>query len=75
MPTTKNQALSARLRLFSQIKQLAQGPFTDRYRRLIAGVEIQTAAATMAAPSTAHIYISVTAEKPEKPPATMFPTR
>ena len=25
MPTTKNQALSARLRLLSQIKQLAQG--------------------------------------------------
>ena len=37
-------------------------------------MEIPTAAATMAAPSTVHTYISVTAEKPEKPPATMFPT-
>jgi hypothetical protein len=27
----------------------------------------------MAAASTVHIYISVTAEKPGKPPVTMFP--
>jgi hypothetical protein len=41
--------------------------------RLIAGVEIQDAAVTMAAPSTVRIYTSVTAETPAKPPATMFP--
>ena len=37
MPTTKNQALSARLRLLSQIKQLAQGAIygslSETYRR------------------------------------------
>ena len=46
----------------------------DHYLRLIAGVEIQTVAATMAAPSMVHIYISVIAEKTVKPPVTMFPT-
>ena len=45
-----------------------------RYLRLIAGAEIQTAAATMAALSTARTYTSVSAERAEKPPATMFPT-
>ena len=37
MPTTKNQALTARLRLLSQIKQLAQaaiyGSLSETYRR------------------------------------------
>jgi hypothetical protein len=36
-------------------------------------VEIQPAVAIMMAQSTVHIYISATAEKMEKPPATMFP--
>ncbi len=49
-----------------------RGPFTDPYLRLIAGVEIRTAAATMVAPSTVHTYISVTEEQLEKLPATMF---
>jgi len=44
----------------------------DPYLRLIAGVEIRTAAATMAVPSTVHTYISVTEEQREKLPATMF---
>ena len=47
----------------------------DLYLRLIAAVEIQAAVAIMAAQSTVHIYISVTAEKMEKPPATMFPIK
>src|SRR5260370_23098920 len=47
-------------------------PFTDPYLRLIAAVEIQTAAATMVVPSTVHIYISVTEEQLEKLPLTMF---
>ena len=38
------------------------------------GVLFATAAATMAVPSTVPTYISVTEEKPEKLPATMFPT-
>ena len=48
--------------------------FTVPYQRPIAGVEIQTAAVTMEAQSTVHIYISVTGETVEKPPATMSPT-
>jgi hypothetical protein len=48
-------------------------PFTDLYLKLTAGVEIQTGVAIMMAQSTAHIYISATAEKMEKPLATMFP--
>jgi hypothetical protein len=43
------------------------------YPKLIAGVEIQTAAAPMAALSTAHTYTSVIVERAAKPPATMFP--
>ena len=73
MPTTKNQASSPRLRLLRQIRQLAQGPFKDPYLRLIAGVEIRTAVATMVVPSTVHTYISITEEQLEKLPATMCP--
>src|SRR5208337_1230145 len=50
-------------------------PFMDLYLRLIAAVEIQAAVAIMAAQSTVHTYISVTAEKMEKPPVTMFPIK
>ena len=64
MPTTKNHASVARLQLLRQISQRLRRPFTDRYRRLIAGAEVQTAAATMAAPNTVHTYTSVTVEKP-----------
>src|SRR5215469_561590 len=73
MPTAKNQASDARLQLLSQIKELHRQPFTDPYRRLIAAVEIQTAVVIMGAPSTVHIYTSVTGAKMEKLPATMFP--
>ena len=45
----------------------------DLSLRLIAGVEIQDAVAIMMAQSTVRIYISATAEKMEKPPASMFP--
>jgi hypothetical protein len=72
MPTTKNQASSARVRLLRQIRQPGRGPFTDPYLRLITGVEIPTAAATVVVPSTVHTYISVTEEQLEKLPATMF---
>ena len=34
-------------------------------------METQTAVATMAAPNTVQTYTSVTAEKPERPPATI----
>ena len=44
----------------------------DLFLRLTAGVEIQAAVAIMMAQSTVHIYISATAEKTEKPLATMF---
>ena len=54
--------------------QGAGGYFTDPYLRLIAGVENQTTIAIMADPSTVHIFIPATAEKAEKPLATMFPT-
>jgi hypothetical protein len=73
MPATKNQASAARLRCSGRSGNWRRWLFTDPYLRLIAGVEIQTAAATTAAPSMAHIYISVIAEQTEKPPATMFP--
>jgi len=58
MSMTKNLDSAARLRLLSQIRQLAQ--------MAIYG--------SLAALSTVHIYISATAEKPEKLPAIMSPT-
>jgi len=74
MPTTKKQASAVRVQLLNQIKQLAQaaiyGSLSETYRRC----GNPACDATMVVPSTVHTYTSVTAEKPERPPATMFPT-
>jgi len=55
-----------------------QAPRRDGVRSIlvawIRGVEIQTAAAIMAATNTVQTYTSVTVEKPERPPATIFPS-
>jgi hypothetical protein len=72
MPTTKTKLPAHGCDYSGRSGNWRRGPFTDPYLRLIAGVEIPTAAATVVVPSTVHTYISVTEEQLEKLPATMF---